>query len=90
MLNTNEMQPRLHTGNGIKADEFILDARLSLHSLEEQLGEWLAALRDRAPILHDTLCKDYNRASLGFFELDEALRSILYKDLEHKINFRED
>ena len=90
MRTANEMQPRLHTGNGITADEFILNARLSLHNLEEQLGEWLAALHDDAPILHDNLCKDYNRASLGFFELDEALRSILYKDLEHKINFRED
>ncbi len=37
--------------------------------------------------LSDAYCKDFNRATLGFYELDEALSAILHKDLEHRIIF---
>ena len=87
---TNEKQPRLDTGNEIKADELILNARLQLYRLSEELIKWQVALYDRDRSLHEKLGKDFNRATLGFYELDEALSSILHKDLEHKIIFCQD
>lgn len=90
MSNTNEQQPRLDTGKEIKADELILNARLQLYKLSEELIKWQVALYDRDRSLHEKLGKDFNRATLGFYELDEALSSILHKDLEHKIIFCQD
>ena len=90
MSYTNGKQPRLDTGKEIKADELILNARLQLYRLSEELIKWQVALYDRDRSLHEKLGKDFNRATLGFYELDEALSSILHKDLEHKIIFCEE
>lgn len=90
MSYTNEKQPRLDTGKEIKADELILNARLQLYRLSEELIKWQVALYYRDRSLHEKLGKDFNRATLGFYELDEALSSILHKDLEHKIIFCEE
>lgn len=87
MTTTNEKQPRLDTDKEIKADELILNARLQLYRLSEELIKWQVALYDRDRSLHEKLSKDFNRATLRFYELDEALSSILHKGLEYKIIF---
>lgn len=87
MRYTNGKQPRLDTGNEIKANELILNARLSLYQLSAELTKWQVALYDTDRGLHEKLTKDFNRATLGFYELDEALSAILHKDLEHRIIF---
>lgn len=73
-------------GSQIGADSFIIETRIELFKIADRFAEWERQTGERKEGLMDGLLDNEIRTmNVAFYQLDEALKKILGKELEFDI-----
>lgn len=89
MLNANATMAQGAASNtvnfNVEADKVIVNARLELFRIANDITEWERRTDDEKRGFTDQLKSEFNEMNRSWLALDQALSSILSKELEHDI-----